>query len=113
MGALDLETSVDDEMARVEAALKKANLEREEALAESNMLKSQLNAIDEDAPAAPTPRDTVPVEAAPETNSPTLTSRKKPLEIITAGSPSNAARSTAKAKQGGQTARNSRAHRPQ
>ena len=101
MEALDLETSVDDEMARVEAALKKANLEREEALAASNLLKSHLNSVDEDVPAAPTPRDTAPVEAAPETNSPmTPTSRKKPPEIITAGSPSNAARALRKQKGG-------------
>eukprot|EP00945_MAST-04E_sp_MAST-4E-sp1_P007449 g7449.t1 len=83
----ELNESIDAEMARVEAALKQAQLDKEEALRNTTALKASLSSVDEDNPAAPTPRE--PAEEEKESD-PHL-----PVPVAS-GSPSNAVRSLRK-----------------
>ena len=102
----DLSTSVDDEMARVEAALKKAQLEKEMAEKSTLDLKASLKSVDEDAPLAPTPRKTEGDDIndfsmpTPETNDPEDGDVVVATPNSAAGSPSNAVRTLRKKSKG-------------
>ena len=99
----DLSSSVDDEMARIEAALKKAQLEKEMAEQSTMDLKASLKSVDEDVPLAPTPRKTnndindfsMPspeTDEDPKNNSPSLYVETSKTNDAIVGSPSNAVR---------------------
>ena len=102
----DLSASVDDEMARVEAALKKAQLEKEMAEKSTLDLKASLKSVDEDAPMAPTPRKIESDDIndfsmpTPETNDPEDGDVVVATPKSAAGSPSNAVRTLRKKSKG-------------
>ena len=103
---MDSSASVDDEMARVEKALKQAQLEKEMAEKTTMDLKASLKSVDEDAPLAPTPRKTADDDIndfsmpTPETNDLEDGNVAVATPNSAAGSPSNAVRTLRKKSKG-------------